>query len=71
MLILVGGGLLIEVLGVLFAAAMLVGKGWARGVLVVVVLLAVAYAVLVVAPMGWLVLAGVCMYLQGSRRWFV
>lgn len=78
-LIVVGGGLLVGVLAVLFAAAMRAGKGWARGMLVLVVLLAVAYAGLVVAPMGWLVLAaagaavvaGVCMYLPGSRPWFV
>jgi len=78
-LIVVSGGLLVGVLAVLFAAAMRGGKGWARGVLVLVVLLAVAYAGLVVAPMGWIVLAaagvalvaGVCMYLPGSKPWFV
>jgi hypothetical protein len=78
-LIVIGGGLLVGVLAVLFAAAMRSGKGWARGTLVLVVLLAVAYAGLVVTPMGWLVLAaagtavvaGVCMYLPGSRPWFV
>ncbi|MGB3441181.1 MAG: hypothetical protein WBA97_20720 [Actinophytocola sp.] len=78
-LIVVGGGLLIGVLAVLFAAAMWVGKGWARGALVLVALLAVAYAVLVAVPLGWLVLAAaclavvatVCMYLPGSKPWFV
>jgi hypothetical protein len=77
-LVVVSGGLLIAVLGVLFAAAMRAGRGWARGALVLVVLLAVAYAVLVAAPVGWLVLAtagvavvaGVCTYLPGSRPWF-
>jgi hypothetical protein len=77
-LVVVGGGLLVGVLAVLFAAAMRVGKGWARPALVLVVLLAVAYAGLVVAPMGWVVLAaagvalvaGVCMYLPGGRVWF-
>jgi hypothetical protein len=78
-LIVIGGGLLVGVLAVLFAAAMRVGRRWARGALVLVVLLAVAYAGLVMGPMGWLVLAaagvavvaGVCTYLPGSGPWFV
>lgn len=78
-LVLVGGGLLLGVLAVLLAAAMRAGKGWARVALVLVALLAVGYAVLVVAPAGWLVLtvagvavvAAVCMYLPESKPWFV
>jgi hypothetical protein len=78
-MVIVGGGLLLGVLAVLFAAAMRAGKGWSRAALVLVALLVVAYAGLVEAPMGWVVLAaagvalaaGVCMYLPGSRAWFV
>jgi len=77
-LIVVGGGLLIGVLAVLFAAAMWAGKRWGRAVLVLVALLAGGYAVLVIGPVGWpalapaggAVVAAVCMYLPGSKAWF-
>ena len=75
-LVVVGGGVLLGLMGVLFAAAVRAGKNWGRGALVLVAVLAVAYAVLVVSPLGLAaacaaVLASVCMYLPGSRSWFV
>jgi len=78
-LVIIGGGLLLGLLAVLFAAAMRAGKGWGRAVLVVVALLAVGYALLVVGPMGWpvvvaagaAVVATVSMCLPESRPWFV
>lgn len=78
-LVIVGGGLLLGLLAVLFATAMRAGKGWGRALLVVVTLLAVGYAVLVLDPMGWpvvvaagtAVVAAVSMCLPESRPWFV
>lgn len=57
-------------------AAALAGKNWGRGALVLVAFLAVAHGVLVVSPLGLAaagvaVAASVCMYLPGSRSWFV
>lgn len=79
LLVIIGGGLLLGLLGALFAAAMRAGKGWGRAMLVVVALLAVGHAVLVIGPMGWPVLlaagvavvAAVSMCLPESRPWFV
>lgn len=75
-LVVVGGGVLLALMGVLFAAAMRAGKNWGRGALVLTALPAVAYGVLVVSPLGVAtacvaVVASVCMYLPGSRSWFV
>lgn len=78
-LVVVGGGVLLGVAGVLFAAAMRGGRRWARPTLVLVVVLAAGWAVLVVEPVGPLVVAcaavllvaAVCMYLPGSKSWFV
>lgn len=78
-LVIVGGGLLLGVLGVLLAAAMRAGRKWARFALVLVAVMAVAYAVLVTGPTGWLpaacavvaVTGAICAYLPGSRSWYV
>lgn len=77
-LVIVGGGLVLGLVGALLALGLRAGRGWTRATLVVVALLAVAYGVLVVSVTGWLVLAysgvavvaAVCMYLPGARRWF-
>lgn len=77
-LIVIGGGLLVAVGAILFAAVMRAGRGWGRGALTVVAATALVYAVLVVSTgllvVGCAVLAvvaTVCMYLPGNRSWFV
>ncbi|MFI7672690.1 hypothetical protein [Actinophytocola sp. NPDC049390] len=78
LLVVIGGGVLVGLLAALFAAALRAGRAWARVALVLVALSAVAYAVLVVGPMGWPVVAAagvavvatVSMCLPESRPWF-
>jgi hypothetical protein len=77
-LVIIIGGLVLGVVGGLVALGLRAGRGWARVTLTGVTVLAVGYGVLVRSATGWLVLgyaalsvlAAVCMYLPGSRRWF-
>ncbi|TDV47792.1 hypothetical protein [Actinophytocola oryzae] len=77
-LVIIGGGILLGVVGAVLAVGMRAGRGWARVTLIALTLLAVAYALLVVSATGGLVLgyaavtvvAAVCMYLPGGKRWF-
>lgn len=77
-LVIVGGGPLLGALGVLVALALRAGRGWSRVTLVAIALLACVYAVFVVDATGPLVVgyaavtvvAAVCVYLPGARRWF-
>ena len=77
-LVIIGGGLLLGVVGVLIGLALRAGRRWSRPVLITLTLLACTYGVFVADATGWLVfgyaaatvIAAICMYLPGSRRWF-
>jgi hypothetical protein len=78
-LVIIIGGLVLGVAGGLVALGLRAGRGWARVTLIGLAVLAVGYGVLVRSETGWLVLGyatlavvgAVCMYLPGSRRWFM